>query len=207
MSISEVANQVSQPFSLPNLPYDKSAFGDLLSPESFDFHHAKHHNTYVVNLNKAIDGNADYSGLTLEEIIQKSNGKDAGVFNNSAQIWNHSFFWNCLSPNPQKPGAKLIALIERDFGSFDSFRTEFLQAGATQFGSGWAWLVQNKDGALSVVKTPNANTPITDGLNPLLTCDVWEHAYYIDYRNKRPDFLATFIDQLANWEFAESRLA
>ena len=176
-----------------------------MSAQTFDFHHGKHHQAYVTNLNKLIEG-TDYANKTLEEIILASSGDaaKAGIFNNAAQVWNHTFFWNSMKPaGGGKPTGALAAAIEKDFGSFEKFVEEFKTAGATQFGSGWAWLVLD-NGKLKVTKTANAETPMTKGQTALLTIDVWEHAYYLDYQNRRPDFIATFLDKLANWEFAAS---
>lgn len=208
MTFSSEANQTTFPFVLPTLPYDKSELSPHMSAETFDYHHAKHHNAYVVNLNKLLETNSDLSSKSLEEIILASHNQAslAGVFNNSAQVWNHTFFWHSMKKNGGgKPSGKVLEYIERDFGSYDKFVEEFKQAGATQFGSGWAWLVQ--DGSkLKVVKTANAEVPLTSGMQPLMCCDVWEHAYYIDYRNRRPDFIAAFLEHLVNWDFAEKNL-
>lgn len=196
-------------FTLPDLPYAKNALEPYISAQTFDFHHGKHHQAYVTNLNKLIEG-TDYEKLSLEEIILKSAGdaSKAGIFNNSAQVWNHTFFWNSMKPaGGGKPTGELAAKIEKDFGSFDKFAEEFKNAGATQFGSGWAWLVLDKDGKLKVTKTANAELPMTKGETALLTIDVWEHAYYLDFQNRRPDFIATYLDKLANWEFAASNFA
>lgn len=196
-------------FELPALPYAKDALEPHMSANTFSFHHEKHHNTYVVNLNGLIEG-TDFEGKSLEEIVSATAGNPdkAGVFNNAAQVWNHTFFWNSMKPNGGgAPSGDLAAKIDQDFGSFDEFKEAFKTAGATQFGSGWAWLVVGDGGKLEVVKTPNAETPLTQGKTPLLTCDVWEHAYYLDYQNRRPDFLAAFLDNLANWDFAAENLA
>lgn len=201
---SSVANQERFPFALPRLPYAKDALAPHMSEESFSYHHEKHHNAYVVNLNKLVEG-TDLNSKSLEELILLSaqDSSKSGIFNNAAQVWNHTFFWHSMKQNGGgKPGGKLLAQIEENFGSFEDFIEQFKQAGATQFGSGWAWLVDN-NGTLEIVKTANAETPITDGKKPLLTCDVWEHAYYIDHRNARPAYLNCFIEHLANWEFAE----
>ncbi|MGF1624833.1 MAG: superoxide dismutase [Alphaproteobacteria bacterium] len=192
-------------FELPPLPYDRTALEPHYSGETLDFHHGKHHNAYVVNLNKLIEGTDD-AGKSLEEIIKGSAGNPskAGVFNNSAQIWNHTFFWNSMKPGGGgAPSGALAAAIDKDLGGLDGFKEAFAQAGATQFGSGWAWLVKD-GGSLKVSKTPNAETPLTTSAVPLVTCDVWEHAYYIDYRNRRPDFLKAFLDHLINWDFASA---
>ena len=196
-------------FELPALPYEKNALEPHMSANTFDFHHGKHHNTYVVNLNGLLDG-SDLAGKSLEEIIMATAGDvgKAGMFNNAAQVWNHTFFWNSMKPGGGgAPSGDLAAKIDEAFGSLDGFKDAFKQAGATQFGSGWAWLVVGDGGKLEVVKTPNAENPMTQGKTPLLTCDVWEHAYYLDYQNRRPDFLAAFLDSLVNWDFAAENLA
>jgi Fe-Mn family superoxide dismutase len=196
-------------FELPTLPYAKDALEPHMSANTFSFHHEKHHNTYVVNLNGLVEG-TDLEGKSLEDIVAATAGNPdkAGVFNNAAQVWNHTFFWHSMKPNGGgAPTGDLAAKIDADFGSFDAFKDAFKTAGATQFGSGWAWLVVGDGGKLEVVKTPNAETPLTAGKTPLLTCDVWEHAYYLDYQNRRPDFLAAFLDNLANWGFAAENLA
>jgi Fe-Mn family superoxide dismutase len=196
-------------FELPALPYEKNALEPHMSANTFDFHHGKHHNTYVVNLNKLLEG-SPLEGKSLEDIITATAGdaSKAGMFNNAAQIWNHTFFWNSMSPNGGgAPTGDLAAKIDEAFGSLDGFKEKFKEAGATQFGSGWAWLVVGDGGKLEIVKTPNAENPMTQGKTPLLTCDVWEHAYYLDYQNRRPDFLAAFLDNLVNWDFAAENLA
>ena len=190
-------------FTLPPLPYDKSALEPHYSAKTLDFHHGKHHNAYVVKLNELIAG-TDLEKKSLEEIILASakDSSKAAIFNNSAQIWNHTFFWNCMKPQGGgKPSGDLAKQIEADFGSFDKFKEEFKNAGLTQFGSGWAWLVL-EGGKLKVTKTANADLPMAHGQIAILTADVWEHAYYLDYQNRRPDFLTSFLDNLANWEFA-----
>lgn len=194
-------------FELPPLPYAADALEPHMSANTFSYHHGKHHAAYVNKLNGLIDG-TDLADKSLEDIIQATAGKaDAkGVFNNAAQVWNHTFFWNSMSPNGGgKPSGKLADMIDASFGSFDAFAEAFKNAGVGQFGSGWAWLVVDGD-ALKIVTTANAETPITDGLKPLLTCDVWEHAYYLDYQNDRPGFLSIFLDKLANWDFAAEQL-
>lgn len=186
-------------FELPPLPYPQDALQPHMSKETLEYHYGKHHKTYVDNLNKLVPG-TEFEGKDLETIILKSSG---GVFNNAAQIWNHSFFWNCLSPKGGgEPTGKLAEAIKAEFGSFQSFKEKFSDASIKQFGSGWGWLVKNKAGKLEILSTSNAGTPMTEGHTALLTCDVWEHAYYIDYRNKRPDFLAAFWN-LVNWDFVE----
>jgi len=195
-------------FELPALPYAKDALEPHMSANTFDFHHGKHHNTYVVNLNGMIEG-TDMESKSLEDIIKATAGdaSKAGVFNNAAQVWNHTFFWNSMSPNGGgAPSGDLAAAIDAAFGGLDGFKDAFKNAGATQFGSGWAWLV-SEGGSLKVTKTPNAETPLTSGATPLVCCDVWEHAYYLDYQNRRPDFLQTFLDSLINWDFAAANLA
>ena len=196
-------------FTLPDLPYDKSALEPHISAQTLEFHHGKHHNTYVTNLNKLIEG-SDMANASLEDIIQQTAGKSdqKGIFNNSAQVWNHTFYWHSMKPHGGgSPSGELADKIANDFGSYEQFVEEFKQAGATQFGSGWAWLVLAKDGSLKVTKTPNAENPMTDGHTPLLTMDVWEHAYYLDYQNRRPDYIATFLNELVNWDFAAENFA
>lgn len=190
-------------FTLPELPYAMDALSPHISAETLEFHYGKHHNAYVTNLNKLVEGTAN-AEKTLEEIIKSSDG---GLFNNAAQVWNHSFYWNCLSPNGGgEPTAKLADEINKAFGSFAEFKEKFSTAAATQFGSGWAWLVQKSDGSLDIVKTANAGCPLTDGVKPLLTCDVWEHAYYVDYRNARPKYVEAFWN-LVNWDFVSSQMS
>ncbi|MBE0663120.1 MAG: superoxide dismutase [Bacteroidales bacterium] len=192
---------------LPPLPFAENALQPVISAKTIGFHYGKHHQAYVDNLNKLIEG-TEFEGLPLEEVIKKTAGKPehSGIFNNAAQVWNHTFFWNSLSPNGGgEPSEVLMIKIKDSFGSFDSFLTEFTEAAKTQFGSGWAWLVL--DGSrLKVMKTPNAETPLTMGVTPLLTIDVWEHSYYLDYQNKRPDYVSTLLDKLINWEFAANNL-
>ncbi|MCU7495960.1 MAG: superoxide dismutase, partial [Ignavibacteria bacterium] len=171
------------------------------------FHHDKHHNAYVQNANKMLEG-TDLANADLETIVKKTYGDQSktGLFNNAAQVWNHTFLWNSMKPNGGgMPTGEIAGMIERDFGNYQKFVEEFKNAGATQFGSGWAWLVL-KDGKLQVTKTPNADTPIAHGEKPLLTVDVWEHAYYLDYQNRRPDYLTTFVEKLINWDFVNQNL-
>ena len=190
-------------FLLPKLPYEMNALAPHISQETLEYHYGKHHNTYVVNLNKLIE-NTQYAAMSLEDIIKTSSG---GIFNNAAQVWNHTFYWNCLSPNGGgDPQGKLADAINKAFGSFAAFKEKFTQASITTFGSGWGWLVQDAQGNLAIVSTSNAGTPMTEGLNALLTCDVWEHAYYIDYRNMRPNYMNAFWE-LVNWEFVSSQLS
>jgi Fe-Mn family superoxide dismutase len=188
---------------LPPLPYAENALEPIISAKTLSFHYGKHHKAYVDNLNKLITG-TDYSDLSLEEIIKGSVGRPerAAIFNNAAQIWNHTFYWNSLSPKGGgEPPAALKHKIEASFGSVDAFKKEFAAAAVSQFGSGWAWLVLEDD-KLKVIKTANAEDPLTTGKRPLLTIDVWEHAYYLDYQNRRPDYVNAVLDKLINWEFA-----
>ncbi len=194
--------------TLPDLPYAKDALEPFIGAKTLDIHHGKHHKAYVDNGNKLIEG-TDLANLSLEEIVKKVAGdpSKAGVFNNAAQVWNHSFYWQCMKPNGGgAPTGAIADKIKADFGSFEKFVEEFKNAGMTQFGSGWAWLVVD-GGKLKVTKTPNAETPITQGLKPVLVVDVWEHAYYLDYQNRRPDYLTTFVEKLINWDFVNSCLA
>lgn len=188
-------------FELPELPYAKDALAPHISAETLEFHHGKHHATYVTKLNGLVPG-TEYEGMALEDIIKKSSGP---VFNNAAQIWNHTFYWHCLSPNGGgAPTGALAAAIEKQWGSFEAFKTEFDDKAVNNFGSSWTWLVKNSDGSLAITNTSNAATPLTDsGVKPLLTVDLWEHAYYIDYRNARPQYLEAFWN-LVNWEFANT---
>ncbi|MBK6695025.1 MAG: superoxide dismutase [Myxococcales bacterium] len=186
------------PFSLPPLPYEKNALAPHISAETLEFHYGKHHQAYVTNLNKLTEGKPE-ADKSLEDVIMSSEG---GVFNNAAQVWNHTFYWNSMKPGGGgAPTGDLLAAINRDFGSFDKFKEEFSNAAATQFGSGWAWLVLEK-GKLAVTKTGNADLPMKHGQTALLTIDVWEHAYYVDFRNLRPKYIETFLSSLANWDFA-----
>ena len=187
---------------LPALPYDRTALEPHISAETIDFHYGKHHQAYVTNLNNQIKG-TEFENLDLEAIVRKSQG---GMFNNAAQVWNHTFYWNCLKPNGGgEPTGKLAEAITKAFGSFAAFKEQFTQTALTPFGSGWAWLVQRPDGSLALVSTPNAATPITGNDKPLLTCDVWEHAYYVDYRNARPKYVEAFWN-LVNWDFVASQM-
>ena len=187
---------------LPALPYDRAALEPHISGETIDFHYGKHHQAYVDNLNKMIDG-TEFADLPLEDIIRKAQG---AMFNNAAQVWNHTFYWNCLSPNGGgEPGGKLADAIGKAFGDFAKFKDEFSKVSVGTFGSGWGWLVQRPDGSLALVSTSNAGTPLTGDDTPLLTCDVWEHAYYIDYRNARPKYVESFWN-LVNWDFVASNM-
>ena len=189
-------------FELPALPYEMNALEPHISKETLEYHYGKHHRAYVTNLNNLIPG-TEFEKMSLEEIMKKSSG---GIFNNAAQIWNHTFYWHSLTPNGGgEPSGKLADAIKKDFGSFSDFKTAFTKAALTQFGSGWAWLVKNASGKLEIVQTGNAGNPMLDGKKPLLTCDVWEHAYYIDTRNDRAKYVEHFWN-LVNWEFAAKNL-
>ena len=194
-------------FELPSLPYANDALAPYMSSETLDFHHGKHHQTYVTNLNNLVK-DTDMKDSSLEEIVVKSS-KDssmAGIFNNAGQHWNHILFWQCMKPNGGgSMPSELESRITSDLGGIDQFKEAFIQAGTTQFGSGWAWLAID-NGKLVVTKSPNASNPLVDGMKPILGCDVWEHSYYIDYRNKRPDYLKAFLDSLVNWDFVASQL-
>ncbi len=192
---------------LPQLPYAHNALAPHISENTINFHYNKHHQAYVTNLNNLIAG-TELEGKSLEEIIKISaNDKSkAGIFNNAAQVWNHTFYWNSMKPNGgSKPSGEILAKIESDFGSYENFITEFKQAGATQFGSGWAWLVLDGD-KLKITKTSNAETPLTTAAKPLMTMDVWEHAYYLDFQNARPSYIDTFLNHLVNWDFVAKNL-
>jgi len=188
---------------LPPLPYDQDALEPHISRETLEYHYGKHHNTYVVKLNGLVDGTDD-ADKSLEEIVTSSSG---GIFNNAAQVWNHTFYWNCLSPNGGgEPTGAVADAINSAFGSFEDFKAKFTDSAVNNFGSSWTWLVKNADGGLDIVNTSNAATPLTDdGVTPLLTVDLWEHAYYIDYRNVRPDYMAAFWN-LINWDFVNENL-
>ena len=189
-------------FALPELPYARDALAPYISKETLDFHYGKHHAAYVANLNKLVKG-TDFEGMSLEEIVKKA--KPGPVFNNAAQVWNHTFYWNCLSPKGGgEPSGDLAEAIQKAFGSPAKFRDQFTNSAVTLFGSGWAWLVRNPDGGLAIEATSNAGNPMTAGATPLLTCDVWEHAYYIDYRNARPKYVEAFW-KLVNWKSVAGR--
>lgn len=195
-------------FELPALPYPADALKPYMSAETFSYHHGKHHAAYVANLNKLIEG-TDLANKSLEEIIKATFGdpSKAGIFNNAAQVWNHTFFWESMKPGGGgAPTGPIADKINADFGSYDKFVEAFKTAAATQFGSGWAWLVLD-NGTLKVTKTPNAENPLVHGQTPLLTLDVWEHAYYLDYQNRRPDFISAYLEHLVNWDAANARLA
>ena len=194
-------------FELPKLDYAKNALAPIMSEETLDLHHGKHHQTYITNLNNFIK-DTDMAGMALEEIVHNSS-KDkskAGIFNNASQHWNHELFWKCMKPNGGgSMPKKLEDQIKSDLGSVEEFKKQFIQAGITQFGSGWCWLSLN-NGKLVVSKTPNAENPLIHNMKPILGCDVWEHSYYVDYRNRRPEYLENFFEKLVNWEFVESQL-
>lgn len=195
------------PFSLPPLPYADTALEPYISSKTLGFHHGKHHKTYIDTLNKLCD-RTEFAELSLEDIVQRT-AKDpqrTAIFNNAAQAWNHAFFWESLAPKRGGiPAGKIGDAIARDFGGYEKFKADFLNAALTQFGSGWVWLVTDASGKLSIEKTGNAATPISEKKNPLLTIDVWEHAYYLDYQNRRADFVSALIDNLLNWDKAEER--
>lgn len=188
-------------FELPPLPYKPEALEPVISAKTIEFHHGKHHQAYVNNLNNLIPGTR-FEHATLEEIIKEADG---GIFNNGAQVWNHTFYWEGLGGKGAEPTGKLMEKIKTHFGDFAKFKEVFADAAAKQFGSGWAWLVEDKEGVLKIVATSNAGNPMRDGLKPLFTCDVWEHAYYLDFQNRRPDYVKAFWD-IVNWEKVAERL-
>ena len=196
-------------FDLPPLPYSRDALAPHISEETLNFHYGKHHQAYVNNLNKLIEG-TDHENAPLEKIITDASkdSSKSGLFNNAAQVWNHTFYWHSMKPGGGgKPSGAIAKKIDEDFGSYEDFAKEFKAAGGGQFGSGWAWLVL-KDGKLGIRKTPNAETPLTEaGATPLLTMDVWEHAYYLDYQNSRPNYMDAFLENLVNWDFVNQNLA
>ncbi len=190
--------------TLPALPYAIDALAPNYSQEAFEYHHGKHHNAYVVNLNNLQKG-TEFEAMTLEEIIKKSSG---GVYNNAAQVWNHTFFWSCMKPaGGGEPSGALAAAINAKFGSYSAFKEAFVKSSVANFGSGWTWLVKKPDGSVDIVNTGPAGTPLTTADKALMTVDVWEHAYYIDYRNARPKFVETYLTNLVNWSFAEANFA
>lgn len=189
-------------FTLPSLPFEKNALEPVISAETLEYHHGKHHQAYVNNLNGLVEGKPE-ADMALEDIIMKAEG---GVFNNAAQVWNHTFYWSCLTPGGSgKPSGKLAEAIDRDFGSFDAFKEQYSTAAGKLFGSGWAWLVLD-GGKLKIVQTSNADLPMKHNQTAILTIDVWEHAYYIDYRNARPKYVEAVIDNLLNWDFAAENM-
>ena len=190
-------------FELPPLPYAKNALAPTISEETIEYHYGKHHQTYVTNLNNLVKG-SKFEAMGLEDIVRESSG---GVFNNAAQVWNHTFYWNCLKPGGGgAPTGALAAAIDKAFGSFAAFKEKFSSSAVGNFGSGWTWLVKNADGSLEVLNTSNAGTPMTSGKTALLTCDVWEHAYYVDYRNARAKYVESFWG-LVNWDFVAKNFA
>lgn len=188
-------------FELPPLPFKPEALEPVISAKTIEFHYGKHHQAYVNNLNNLIQGTL-FENASLEQIIKEAEG---GIFNNGAQVWNHTFYWEGLGGNGAAPTGKLMEKINRDFGTFDNFKQVFSDAAAKLFGSGWAWLVEDKEGVLKIVQTSNAGNPLRDGLKPLFTCDVWEHAYYLDFQNRRPDYVKAFWD-IVNWNKVAERL-
>ncbi|CAI09001.1 superoxide dismutase [Aromatoleum aromaticum] len=191
--------------TLPQLPYAKEALAPHISAETMEFHYGKHHQAYVTNLNNLIKG-TEFENLDLEAIVKKAPA--GGIYNNSAQVWNHTFFWNCMKPNGGgEPAGSLADAIKAKWGSFEDFKKAFTTSAVGNFGSGWTWLVKKADGSVDIVNMGAAGTPLTTGDEPLLCIDVWEHAYYIDYRNRRPDFVAAFLNNLANWDFASKNFA
>lgn len=193
-------------FELPSLPWADTALEPFISAKTISFHYGKHHKAYVDNLNKLVAG-TDLERKSLEEIIQAtvSDASKTGVFNNAAQVWNHTFFWHCMKPGGGKPTGKIAERIEETFGSYEKFAEQFKAAAVGRFGSGWAWLI-DEGGTLKIISTPNADNPLAHGQKALLTVDVWEHAYYLDFQNRRPDFVQAFLDHLVNWEFVEKNL-
>lgn len=197
-------NQTTYPFTLPSLPYPEDALEPFISARTLSFHHGKHHNAYVVNLNNLVKG-TEMEGLSLESIITKTatSADHGAIFNNAAQVWNHTFFWHSMKKGGGgKPASSLLTQIEKDFNSFEDFLEMFKKQGAAQFGSGWVWLVWD-GGRLKITKTSNADLPLVHGQKAILTADVWEHSYYLDYQNRRPDYLSIFVDKLINWDFAQ----
>lgn len=198
----ETKKQTYMAFTLPPLPYEKGALEPHISEKTVEFHYGKHHQGYVDKVNKLIEG-TEFENASLEEIVNKADG---GIFNNGAQVWNHTFYWNCLNPDGGgKPNGKLLELINRDFGSFNEFKEKFTNAATTLFGSGWAWLSVEKDGKLVIEQRNNADNPMRDGLKPILTCDMWEHAFYLDHQNRKPEYLEDFWS-IVNWDACEERL-
>eukprot|EP00825_Cyclidium_porcatum_P015556 TRINITY_DN1890_c0_g1_i8.p2 TRINITY_DN1890_c0_g1~~TRINITY_DN1890_c0_g1_i8.p2 ORF type:complete len:207 (+),score=38.03 TRINITY_DN1890_c0_g1_i8:216-836(+) len=201
----QIQRRIQMEHQLPQLPYAKDALAPHMSAETFDYHYSKHHQAYVTNLNNLIKG-TEYENLDLEAIVKKAPA--GGVYNNAAQVWNHSFFWNCMKPNGGgAPTGALAAAIDAKWGSLDAFKTAFQTSAVGNFGSGWTWLVKKADGSLDIVNMGAAGTPLTTGDKALLCVDVWEHAYYIDYRNMRPKFVETFLASLVNWSFVEANFA
>lgn len=199
-------------FPLPDLPYADTALEPHMSKATFDLHHGKHHRAYATKLDE-LTADTPFAEMTLEQVVRKSHpdfkkgdAKATLIFNNAAQHLNHSFFWTCMTPGGSAPSEAFLAAIDKEFGSFDKFKEAFAAAGASQFGSGWVWLIDN-GGKLEIVKTGNAETPVADGKKPIIVCDVWEHAYYVDYQNRRPDYLKVFVNDLADWAASSERFA
>jgi superoxide dismutase, Fe-Mn family len=208
MALPQTKSAAEGHFTLPKLPYPENALEPAISARTLSFHYGKHHATYVKTLNELTEG-TDWADMPLEEVVKRA-AKDAGakkIFNNAGQAWNHGFYWQSMKPHGGgAPGGKLKAAIERDFGGFKEFSEKFKKAATEEFGSGWAWLVAGGGGKLKILVTADADNPIADGEKPLITIDLWEHAYYLDYQNKRPDYIAAWLDKLANWSFAEKNL-
>jgi superoxide dismutase, Fe-Mn family len=202
-------DKTKPPFSLPTLPYDEGALEPVISARTISFHHGKHHAAYVNKLNELVAG-TPYESLPLEDVVMraaKEKGADAkAIFNNAGQAWNHNFYWLSMSATPMEPSGRIKDAIGSSFGGVDEFKDAFAKAAVAQFGSGWAWLVKGKNGKLKITTTSNADTPIAKGETPLLTCDVWEHAYYLDYQNRRPDHVKAWLDKLVNWSFADQNM-
>ncbi|MBX2987291.1 MAG: superoxide dismutase [Bdellovibrionaceae bacterium] len=199
---------MAAPFELPPLPFSSDALAPVISAQTLGFHHGKHHKAYIDKLNELVKGKP-YAEMSLLDIIMATTDDNANkpIYNNAGQAWNHDFYWHSLTPKQQDPSSRMKGLLEKSFGSMDEFRKQFSEAAVTQFGSGWAWLVSNGHEQLEIMKTGNADTPWSQGRRPLLTLDVWEHAYYLDYQNRRPDYAKAVIEKLLNWEFAEKNLA
>lgn len=193
-------------FSLPPLPYEKTALEPHMSAQSLELHHDRHHAAYINKTNVLIAGTEFEALSSLQEIFLAAYGRDDAIFNNAAQAWNHEFFWELMSPGHRKPSERVIELLKKNFGSWDEFVTKFVEIGSAQFGSGWVWLIENA-GELQIIKTANAKNPIALGKKPLIGCDVWEHSYYVDFQNRRPDYLKSFIENLVNWAFVEKQLS
>lgn len=195
-------------WSLKKLPFEKNSLEPIISEKTIDFHYGKHHQTYVNKLNDLTKEKPELNSLILEDLIKKSANNDElkAIFNNAAQVFNHDFFWQSLSPEKKEISPKLLAKIEEDFTSLENFKEEFIQSALAQFGSGWAWLVKNKENKLEIIKTANADNPLSKDLTPVFTIDVWEHAYYLDYQNKRAEFVEAILDNLVNWDFIEKNL-
>ncbi len=206
MIYCDQSNQQNYPFELPELPFEKDAFVPYFTSETFEYHYEKHHNAYVTNLNKLLENDKKLIKMDLQQIITTSCNSNTAIFNNAAQIWNHTFFWHSISQKGGgRPSGAMLEYIEKDFGSYEEFVSQFKQIALTQFGSGWIWLAYHTE-KLKIIKTANADIPITEGMYPLIACDVWEHAYYIDYRNKKFDYISVFIEHMINWDFAEMHL-